>query len=115
MRSMSLKLRKFRPFRLLVAACVCALLFFSSVLPAYAAVKSPMEGEDKLLKVEKESQEVVGKDPASMNEQIEKTNPGLNVVQGDADKEKMVSPEETDESSFSEQVKKTFDNLTGRE
>lgn len=118
MSSISLKLRQLRPVRALLALCVCALVFFVSVLPAYAVTSSTSEGEDKMLNLERESMEVVGKDPAGMKEQTEKTKSGgLNVVQGDADKDKMITPEQAKAegaTSFEEQVKNVIDNITGK-
>lgn len=118
MPSISLKLPTLRPLRFLLAVCVSALLFFSSAFPAYAATSSLTKGEDQMLKIEKKSLEAIGNDPYTMKDEVDETNPGLNGVQGTADKDQMISPEDAKASgatSFSEQVKNAVGNITGKD
>ncbi len=118
MPSISLKLPTLRPLRFLLAVCVSALLFFSSAFPAYAASSSPTKGEDQMLKIEEKSLKAIGDDPYTMNDQVDETNPGLNAVQGTADQDKMISPEDAKASgttSFTEQVKNAVENITGKD
>jgi len=84
-----------RPLRFLFAACVCALLVFSYVTPAYSATSSPTSGEANLLDIERKSQEAVLKDPYSLKETQAEANKGLNEIQGDSDIDKMKRPENT--------------------
>ncbi|MBD1812559.1 low temperature-induced protein [Microcoleus vaginatus DQ-U2] len=100
-----------RVVRTLIAVCFCALMFVSNVFPAFAVTSSPTKGEDKLLGIEKESQEIVLKKPMSLEETQEKASKGPNEVQGDADLEKMKNPSNTEATSFEQQVKKAVSKI----
>ncbi|MEG4213028.1 low temperature-induced protein [Microcoleus sp. S13_B4] len=100
-----------RLVRTLIAVCFCALMFVSNAFPAFAVTSSPTKGEDKLLGIEKESQEVVLKKPMSLEETQEKASKGPNEVQGDADIEKMKNPSNTQATSFEQQVKKAVSKI----
>ena len=63
-----------RLVRTLIAVCFCALMFVSNAFPAFAVTSSPTKGEDQLLGIEKESQEVVLKKPMSLEETQEKAS-----------------------------------------
>jgi len=96
-----------RPFRLLLTAFVCAVLLMSYATPAYSAstnTSSPTQGEANLLEIEKKSQEAVLSNPYDLKQQVEKTNPGLNAVQGTADIEKMKRPGNTKGVESVEQI-----------
>ncbi|MCT7962389.1 low temperature-induced protein [Laspinema sp. D1] len=118
MPSISLKLPTLRPLRFLLAVCVSALLFFTSAFPAYATTSSPTKGEDQMLKIEKKSLEAIGDDPYTLKDEIDETNPGLNGVQGAADQDKMISPQDAKAdgaTSFIDQVKNSVENITGKD
>ena len=100
-----------RLVRSLIAVCFCALMFVSNAFPAFAVTSSPTKGEDKLLGIEKEAQEVVLKNPMSLEETQEKASKGPNEVQGDADIEKMKNPSNTKATSFEQQVKKAVSKI----
>ncbi|EGK83664.1 low temperature-induced protein [Microcoleus vaginatus PCC 9802] len=100
-----------RLVRTLITVCFCTLLFVSNVFPALAVTSSPTKGEDQLLGIEKESQEVVLKKPMSLEETQEKASKGPNEVQGDADIEKMKNPSNTNTTSFEQQVKKAVSKI----
>ncbi|MEG3934676.1 MULTISPECIES: low temperature-induced protein [unclassified Microcoleus] len=100
-----------RLVRTLIAVCFCALMFVSNAFPAFAITSSPTKGEDQLLGIEKESQEVVLKKPMSLEETQEKASKGPNEVQGDADIEKMKNPSNTQATSFEQQVKKAVSKV----
>lgn len=100
-----------RLIRSFVTVCFCALLFVSNAFPAFAVTSSPTKGEDKLLTIEKEAQKAVLKDPMSLEETQKKTNEGINEVQGDADKDKMLNPSNTNATSFKEQVEKAVSKI----
>lgn len=100
-----------RLIRSFVTVCFCALLFVSNAFPAFAVTSSPTKGEDKLLSIEKEAQKAVMKDPMSMQETQKKANEGINEVQGDADKDKMLNPSNTNATSFKEQVEKAVSKI----
>ncbi|MGB8688406.1 MAG: low temperature-induced protein, partial [Microcoleus sp.] len=71
----------------------------------------PTKGTDQLLGIEKEAQKAVLKDPMSMEETEEKANQGINEIQGDADKDKMKNPSNTNATSFEQQVRKAVSNI----
>jgi hypothetical protein len=100
-----------RLVRSLIAVCFCALMFVSNAFPAFAVTSSPTKGEDKLLGIEKEAQEVVLKNPMSLEETQEKASKGPNEVQGDADLDKMKNPSNTKATSFEQQVKKAVSKI----
>ena len=100
-----------RLVRSLIAVCFCALMFVSNAFPAFAVTSSPTKGEDKLLGIEKEAQELVLKNPMSLEETQEKASKGPNEVQGDADIDKMKNPSNTKATSFEQQVKKAVTKI----
>ena len=100
-----------RLVRTLIAVCFCALMFVSNAFPAFAITSSPTKGEDQLLGIEKESQEVTLKKPMSLEETQEKASKGPNEVQGDADLDKMKNPSNTSTKSFEGIVKETVSKI----
>jgi hypothetical protein len=100
-----------RLVRTFVTVCFCALLFVSNVFPAFAVTSSPTKATDQLLGIEKEAQKAVLKDPMSLQETQEKANEGINEVQGDADKDKMINPSNTNATSFKQQVEKAVSKI----
>jgi hypothetical protein len=102
-----------RLVRSFVAVCFCALLFVSNAFPALAVTSSPTKGEEQLLGIEKEAQEVVLDNPMSLEETQEKASKGPNEVQGDADIEKMKNPSNTNATSFEQQVKRVVGSIKG--
>jgi hypothetical protein len=105
-------LRRF--FSAVLAVCLCAFVFVTSVQPAFATTSKPSEGEANLTEIERKSQEAVQSDPYSLGKTQDETNPGLNEVQGTADIDKMKRPDNTNATSFEEQVKETVDKITGK-
>lgn len=105
-----------RPLRLLLAVCVCALLVFSSVTPAYSATSSsPTKGETKLLDIEKKSQDAVLDNPWSLKDTQEEANKGLNEIQGSADADKMKRPENSQGAeSIEQKIQKTLEKAEGK-
>jgi hypothetical protein len=97
--------------RTLIAVCFCALMFVSNAFPAFAITSSPTKGEDQLLGIEKESQEVTLKKPMSLEETQKKASEGPNEVQGAADIEKMKNPSNTNTTSFEQIVKKAVSDI----
>ncbi len=109
----TLKRPALRPVRLLLAFCVCALLILTSAFPAVAAQSDLRKGEDKLLNIERKSQEKMAEPPSSMEETQAETNPGLNLVQGEADKEKMYTPEKSGrDESVEARIKRGLEQIT---
>lgn len=94
-----------RSLRLFVAGCACALMLFSNALPAYSlpnpfaadksnkteAPSNPTKGEDKLLGIEEGAQKTINRDLDLLSGEkvMEKSNEGINEVQGAADANQM--------------------------
>ncbi|WP_026098084.1 hypothetical protein [Kamptonema formosum] len=116
MQSIRFNLPVRRVFRVLAALCVCVLLFVSSALPASAAHRSdPTEGEANLTQIEKKSQEAVLSKPYDLEKTQAEANKGINEVQGDADRDKMITPETANATSVKEQVERALEKLTNRD
>ena len=108
-----------RPVRLVLAACVCALLVFTYVTPAYSApsapTSNPKDGEANLLDIERKSQEAVLKDPYSLKQTQTEANKGLNEIQGDSDMNNMKRPENTrGVESIEQKVQESLEKVTGK-
>lgn len=100
-----------KSLRLVAIAIVGGLLFISSVNPAWAASSKVTEGEASLNRVQKETDDVARSNPRGIEEVTEKAQKGLNAVQGSADRNKMVSPEETNATTVKEQAANFLENL----
>lgn len=112
---MQKRLAALRPLRFVVAICAAAFLLFSTALPAFAAKSSPSKGEETLLNIERKAQEKATKQPASRSETQAETKRGLNVVQGEANKEKMYNPEKSKKTgSVERNVQKSLEKATGK-
>ncbi len=98
--------------RIFFVACVCAVLVISQGFPAMAANSANNQGEDALKDVQKKSEDVLRTPPRSLDQSKSDAPSGLNLVQGDADKEQMKRPENSTSTSVEEQIdeglKKTF-------
>lgn len=96
--------------RFLIAAIACVSLFFASVTPALAAGKAapakPTEGEAQLTKILDESEDAAKEGRSSLQEVAERSERGLNEVQGSADFDKMKRPENSQgATSFIDTIK----------
>jgi hypothetical protein len=105
------KIFNFRPVRVLVAAFVGAVLLFSNALPTLAVSSRPDQGEDQLQQIEQKSEDVLKSNPRSLEESQKDAENGLNTVQGQANKEKMKRPENTDATSIRDILGDQLDNL----
>ncbi|GAX34259.1 hypothetical protein [Nodularia sp. NIES-3585] len=118
MKIFDLVLSIFRPVRFVIVASACTLLFLSSVSPAFAISSyqsNPQEGTTQLLETQRRTDEVAKSNPLKLNEVQEKSNKGLNEVQGDADIDKMKNPENSQSStSVEENVQNFLDKVTGK-
>lgn len=97
--------------RLVLTVLVCGLLFISSAYPAQAVTSSPTEGEATLNKIQEKTDDVASSNPRGIEEVTKEAQKGTNAVQGSADAEKMVKPEETDATTVKEKTDNFFDNL----
>ncbi len=107
-----------RPVRFLVVAFTCALMLFSSAYPAFAInsyQSKPTEGETQLLDIQRQTDEAARKPPIGLEETQEKTQGGLNEVQGTADIDKQKRPENSQSAtSVEESIKNVLDKVTGK-
>ncbi len=106
-----------RPVRFLIAAFTCALLFFSSTFPA-AAISSPTshpeEATTQLLETQRQTDNVSQEPPPGLKEVTEKSNEGLNEVQGAADIDKQNRPENSQgATTVEDEVKGFLEKVTG--
>ncbi|WP_445635295.1 Low temperature-induced protein [Nostoc sp. DSM 114161] len=107
-----------RPVRFVVVAFTCALVLLSSAFPAFAIdsyQSKPTEGETQLLDIQRKTDEAAKKPPIGLEETQEKTQGGLNEVQGTADIDKQKRPENSQAStSVEESIKNVLDKVTGK-
>lgn len=113
--------------RLFVAACACALMLFANVSPAYslpnpfapnnsAESSNPTKGEDKLLGIEAGAQKSVTReqDLLSGKEVTEKSNEGINEVQGAADADQMKRPSNAQGETIEGILQDKLEEATGQ-
>lgn len=98
--------------RVALVAVVCGLLFAANAYPAQAVNSKPTDGEASLNRIQDKTDDVARSNPRNINEVTKEAQKGLNAVQGDADADKMISPDETNATTVQEQAAKFFDNLT---
>lgn len=88
--------------RLVLTVVVCGLLFISNTFVAQAATSSPTastassprEGEVSLNRIQAKTDAVAKSNPRGIEEITKEAQKGLNAVQGGADKDKMISPQD---------------------
>jgi hypothetical protein len=117
MKSSITKRFNFRPMRALMIAFVSAFLFLTTTIPAFAAVgfgtssSKPSDGPAQLGKIEARSQDIAESKvaPGSMEESEARAKGGINEVQGDADKDKMSRPSNSqDATTVTDQIGKAL-------
>ena len=99
-------------FRLALTAIVCGLLFISSAYPTQAATSKTTDGEVSLNRVQAKTDEVASSNPRGIEEVTKEAQKGLNAVQGGADRDKMISPEDAEATTVKEKAANFLDNLT---
>lgn len=110
--------------RTLVTVCFCTMIFISNSVPAFAVTSSPTEGTAKLNDIQKRTDDltkrtddIANQDRSvfpSLKEVQSASKEGLNEIQGAADKDKMISPEDAkDATTVADSIKKTFDKVKG--
>lgn len=100
--------------RLILTAFICGLLFISIAYPVQAGTTSnPTDKEAKLKGIQAETEKVGQGDanPMGLEETIKRAQQGTNEVQGGADKEKMVKPEDTNATTVKDQAADLLNNL----
>jgi hypothetical protein len=103
--------------RFLVVAFVCAFIFLFNAFPALAISSyqsQPREGTTQLLETQRQTDTATRVPPIGLKETQEKTKRGLNEVQGDADIEKMKTPENSQSAtSVEDEVEGILEKITG--
>jgi hypothetical protein len=109
-----------RAIRVLFLVATCALLIFSNAVPAFAieSYQSDVkEGPTQLLETQKLTDEVSRYAPGTpnMEQSQERANKGLNEVQGDADIDKMKTPENSQDAvTVEDEVNNLLKKVTGK-
>ena len=97
--------------RLVLTAFICGLLFISSAYPANAVTSKPTEGEANLNRIQAKTDDVAHANPRGIDEITKEAQKGLNAVQGDADKDKMIRSEDSDATTVEDKANNFLDNL----
>lgn len=106
---------RLRPFAI---AAACALLIFSSMSPAYAfggTRSDKSKGLEQLDGIQKESEKTISGPIDSDNDlesEIKNSKEGLNGVQGAANKENMISPDNAKGATIEENIKEALEDVT---
>lgn len=112
------KLPSVRPLRFVVAAMMSVMLLLSTALPAAAigaSKSSPDKGAAQLNKIQQNAEELTENNAPSKSRVINKSNKGLNEVQGAANAEKMNRPSNSqDATTVEEKVEGFLENITGK-
>ena len=98
--------------RLVVTVFVCGLLFIATANPAQATTSKTTDGEASLNNIQKKTDDVAKSNPRGIDEITKEAQKGTNAVQGGADADKMVSPDETNATTVKEKAASFLDNLT---
>jgi len=98
--------------RAVLTVFVCGLLFVASAYPAQAATSRTTDGEASLNRIQDKTDDVAKSNPRGINEVTEEAQKGLNAVQGSADADKMISPDEANATTVKEKAASFLDNLT---
>ncbi|MCM1981692.1 hypothetical protein [Lyngbya confervoides] len=91
-----------RALKLMAIAFAFSIFIMANATPAFAfgsSKTSPQEGEASLNQIREKSEQVSDSQPRSLKEVQSVAKGGLNGVQGSADKEKMIQPEDAPEAS----------------
>lgn len=111
------KLSNLRPLRFVFATLMCVMLLLSSALPAAAigsSKSSPDKGAAQLNEIVDKTQELTENTLPSKKRVVEKSNKGLNEVQGAAAAEKMNRPSNSQEAvTVEDKVEGFLEKITG--
>ncbi len=107
---------RLRPFAI---AAVCALMIFANATPAFAfggSSSKPEKGLEQLNGVQEMSEEAITKDGnndmSSMRNVSKNAEEGLNEVQGAANKEDMISPDNATGNTIESNIKEALETIT---
>jgi hypothetical protein len=90
-------------FSLFITFVLATVLFLSNLAPAFA--DNYNKGETMLNKIQEKTDELTRSAPPTLEQVQKETKKGINEVQGDADREKMISPNDAkDNRTVEEQI-----------
>jgi hypothetical protein len=98
--------------RAVLTVFVCGLLFLSVANPAQAVTSKTTDGEARLNNIQDKTDDLARSAPTGIEEVTKESQKGLNEVQGAADADKMISPDETDATSVQDKAASFFDKLS---
>lgn len=98
--------------RIVFTVFICGMLFIATANPVQAATSSATEGEASLNKVQAKTDDVARSNPRGINEVTKEAQKGLNAVQGSADADEMIAPEDANATTVKEKAANFLDNLT---
>ena len=98
--------------RVVLTAFVCGVLFISLANPVLAATSKTTDGEASLNRIQAKTDDVARSNPRGIKEVTKEAQKGLNAVQGSADSDKMISPDEANATTVKEKAASFLDNLT---
>jgi hypothetical protein len=102
--------------RPLAIALACALVIFSSATPAFAFGKnspsSPSKGLEQLDTVQKKSEDAMRGPVENAATEMKNAAEGLNGVQGDANKQNMISREDAKGNTIEKNIKEALEDIT---
>lgn len=106
-----------RPLRFVFAALMCVMLLLSTALPAAAigaSKSSPNKGAEQLNEIQQNTQELTENNAPSKSRVINKSNKGLNEVQGAANAKNMNRPSNSQGAvTVEEKVEGFLEKITG--
>ena len=97
--------------RLVLTVFVCGLLFMATANPVQAATSKTTDGEASLNRIQAKTDDVAKSNPRGLKEVTKEAQKGTNAVQGGADADKMVSPDQTNATTVKEKAASFLDNL----
>jgi hypothetical protein len=112
-----IRTRLIQPLRTLLVTVTCALFLLLNVSSALAAGHSTpskaTEGEAQLNKIYDRSEDMLQNGIPSLEQVEKRANEGINEVQGDADKDKMSRPGNSQQAvSVKDQIKKSLEKAS---
>lgn len=97
--------------RLTLTVLLCGMLFLAFANPVQAENTRDPNSEVSLNKIQEKTDRVSRSNPQGIEEVTREAQKGLNEVQGGADKDKMISPDEANGTTVEEQADSFFKKL----
>ena len=97
--------------RLVLTVLICGFLFVATAYPAQAVTSKTTDGAATLNNIQAKTDDVANSNPRGIKEVTKEAQKGTNAVQGGADADKMISPDEADATTVKEKAAGFFDSL----